>query len=145
MRVMPAISVVVPCYNGGRFLDQLTASLAGQTFRDFEIVIVDDGSTDPATQAKLASLDSAIRVIHQDNRRMSAARNTGFSHARTDLVMVLDCDDQLEPTYLEETYAVMQSASPEVGFVFTHVRSVGGALGIDERYFNALDMLFKNV
>jgi len=142
---MPSISVVVPCYNGGKFLDQLTASLARQTFRDFEIVVVNDGSTDPATQGKLAALDPAIRVIHQENRGLSAARNAGFSASRADLVMNLDCDDQLEPTYLEETLKALQAAPPEAGFVFTHVRVVGAGQGIEKRYFNAFDVLFKNV
>lgn len=141
---MPTISVVVPCYNGGRFLDQLTASLAAQTFRDFEIVIVDDGSTDPATQAKLAVLDPGIRVIHQDNRGPSAARNVGFSQARADLVMVLDCDDVLEPSYLVETLSVLQSASPEVGFVFTHESLMGARRGMNTKYFNPFDQLFEN-
>jgi glycosyltransferase involved in cell wall biosynthesis len=139
------ISVVVPCYNGGKFLDQLTACLARQTFRDFEIVLVDDGSTDPATQAKLATLDPAIRVIHQENRGMAGARNTGFAESRADLVMVLDCDDQLEPTYLEECLGALQSAPEEVGFVFTHDRSVGARQGIKKNYFNPFDALFKNV
>lgn len=144
--VMPTISVVVPCYNGGKFIDQLLASLARQTFCDFEIVIVDDGSPDPATQAKLASLDPAIRVIrHPVNRRMSAARNTGFSAARADLIMALDCDDQLEPTYLEECWKALRSAPPEVGFAFTHLRLTGAGHGVETRYCNAFDVLFKNV
>jgi glycosyltransferase involved in cell wall biosynthesis len=141
---MPTISVVVPCYNGGKFLDQLTASLAQQSFRDFEIIIVNDGSTDPATKEKLAALDPAIRVIHQENRGLSAARNAGFAAAHADLVMDLDCDDQLEPTYLAETLAALQLAGPEAGFAFTHVRLVGGALGVQKRYYNEFDILFKN-
>lgn len=142
---MPAISVVAPCYNGGKFLDQLTASLAAQTFRDFETIIVDDGSTDPFTRTKLATLNPAIRVIHQENRRMAAARNTGIDAARADLIMVLDCDDLLEPTFLEETFDVLQSAPAEVGFVFTHERFAGARQGIDKKYFNPFDELFKNV
>jgi glycosyltransferase involved in cell wall biosynthesis len=142
---MPTISVVVPCYNGGKFLDQLTSSLAQQTFRDFETIIVNDGSTDPVTQSKLATLDPPIRVVHQENRGLSAARNVGFSESRADLVMVLDCDDQLEPTYLEESLGVLQSAPPEVGFVFTHERFVGARQGIKKYYFNVFDALSTNV
>ncbi len=145
MTTAPKVSVVVPCYNGGKFLDQLTATLARQTFRDFEIVVVDDGSPDAATQAKLATLDPSIRVIrHPVNRRMSAARNTGFDAARGELVLTLDCDDQLEPTYLEECTAIMLSAPPDVGFAFSHVRLFGAKQGIESRYFNAFDILFKN-
>ncbi|MEI9805486.1 MAG: glycosyltransferase [Pseudolabrys sp.] len=102
VKPVPKISVVVPCYNGGKFLDQLLTSLARQTFRDFDILIVDDGSTELATKAKLATLDPSIRVVHQENRGLSAARNTGFAHARADLVFAIDCDDQIEPTYLDE-------------------------------------------
>jgi glycosyltransferase involved in cell wall biosynthesis len=142
---MAKISVVVPCYNGGKFLDQLIASLAQQTFRDFEVIVVNDGSTDPATKARLAALDPAIRLIHQENRGLSAARNAGFAAAHADLVMDLDCDDQLEPTYLAETLAALQLAGPEVGFAFTHVRLVGGALGVQKRYYNEFDILFKNI
>ena len=145
MTIMPTISVVVPCYNGGKFLDQLTATLARQTLRDFELVIVNDGSTDPATLEKLSMLDPAIRVVHQENRGLSAARNAGVAAARADLVMVLDCDDQLEPSYLADTFAALQAAGPVAGFAFTNVRLTGAGRGVQERYSNAFDILFKNV
>jgi glycosyltransferase involved in cell wall biosynthesis len=141
---MPTISVVTPCYNGGKFLDLPLDSLARQTFRDFEVVIIDDGSTDPATQEKFKTLDPSIRVVHQVNKGLSAARNTGFREAKADLVLALDSDDQLEPTYLEETLRALQSA-PTAGFVVTHVRQVGAAQAIEKRYVNAFDVLFKNV
>src|SRR3974390_2839783 len=73
----PAVSIVVPCFNGGRFIDDLIAALARQTSRVFEIVSGDDGSTDEETPRKLASFRDRARVIHQDNRGPSAARNTG--------------------------------------------------------------------
>ena len=142
---MPTISVVIPCYNGGKFLDLPLGSLAKQTFRDFEIVIIDDGSTDPATKEKFKTLDPSIRVVHQENKGLSAARNTGFREAKADIVFALDSDDQLEPTYLEETLRALQSGPPEVGFAFTHIRQVGAAQAIEKRYINAFDVLFKNV
>jgi glycosyltransferase involved in cell wall biosynthesis len=142
--VMPTISVVIPCYNGGKFLDLPLDSLARQTFRDFEVVIINDGSTDQATKDKLQALDSSVRVVHQENMGLSAARNTGFREAKADLVLALDSDDQLEPTYLEETLKALQAA-PEAGFVVTHIRQVGAAQAIEKRYVNAFDVLFKNV
>src|SRR5690349_20120509 len=90
----PAVSVVVPCYNGGRFIDGLLATLAAQTFRDFEIIIVDDGSNEE-TQRKLESLDPSITVIRQRNQGPGAARNTGLRQARGEFVLPLDCDDAL--------------------------------------------------
>jgi glycosyltransferase involved in cell wall biosynthesis len=140
----PTVSVVVPCYNGGPFIDQLLGSLAAQTFRDFEIIIVDDGSTDPTTIGKLDSLPTAVRVIRQQNLGLPGARNTGFRAARADLVLPLDCDDTIEPTYLAETVRSLGAAPADVAFVVTYVRFVGARSGIGECYFNPFDLLFSN-
>ena len=140
----PAVSVVVPCYSGGRFLDALAASLARQTFRDFETIIVDDGSTDPLTLSKLAVLGASARVIRQDNRGPSAARNAGVRAARADILFMLDCDDTVEPSFLAETVPLLQAAPREVGMVFTDLRLVGAETGIVPRYFNRFDLLFTN-
>jgi glycosyltransferase involved in cell wall biosynthesis len=140
----PAVSVVVPCYNGGRFVDQLLATLTRQTFQDFETIIVDDGSTDEATRAKLDSLDPSIRVIHQDNRGMSGARNSGIAAARSDLVLVVDCDDEIDPNYLAEAVPLLKDAPPDVAFVFTHTRLAGAASGIVRCFFNPFALLFAN-
>jgi len=140
---IPAVSVVVPCYNGARFIDQLMATLAGQTFRDFEIIIVDDGSGEE-TRSRLDGLGSAVRVIHQANQGPGAARNTGIAAARAEIVLALDCDDQLEPSYLAETVSVLQSAPADVGFLMTHERMSGLRQGIEEHYFKFFDQLFVN-
>jgi glycosyltransferase involved in cell wall biosynthesis len=141
---VPAISIIVPCYNGGQYLDALLASIAAQTFRDFEVVIVDDGSTDRQTCDKLASLDPGIRVVRHENRGLAAARNTGFREARADLVLPLDCDDQLDPSFLAETHAVLPSAPDDVAFAFTHMRLVGARSGVRPCHFDRFDQLFLN-
>jgi glycosyltransferase involved in cell wall biosynthesis len=141
---VPAVSVVVPCYNGGRFLDDLMASLAHQTFRNFEIVIVDDGSTDELTLRKLAALEGQARVIHQKNRGLPAARNIGIREARADIVFPLDCDDTIEPTFLAETIPALAGASPDVAMIVTHIRYVGAETRVIPRYFNRFDLLFTN-
>lgn len=140
----PAVSVIVPCYNGGRFLDSLMASLARQTFRDFEIVIVDDGSDDEQTPRKLAALAGRARVLHQANRGPAAARNAGIRAARADILFMLDCDDTIEPSLLADTVPLLRAAPPEIGMVVTHMRLVGAAAGIARRYFNRFDLLFTN-
>ena len=139
-----SVSVIVPCYNGGRFFDQLLSSLRVQTFRNFEIIIVDDGSTEPETIAKLAKLPSEIRVVRQANAGLPAARNAGFRSARADLVLPLDCDDVLEPTYLAETVSALYSAPEDVGFVFTHMRLSGALEGVFKTKFDRFDQLFIN-
>ena len=140
----PAVSIVVPCYNGGRFLDGLMASLARQTFRDFEVIIVDDGSRDAETLRKLAALESRARVIRQPNGGPSAARNTGVRAARADMLFMLDCDDTLEPEFLAETVALLQASPPDVGMVCTDIRLTGAESGVSTRYFNRFDLLFTN-
>lgn len=141
---MPTASIVVPCYNGGKFLDALVASIRAQTFRDFETIIVDDGSTDAATREKLAALPADIQIIRQDNAGLSAARNAGFRAARAEIVLPLDCDDTLEPTHLTETVPLLLKAADDIGFVFTYERLVGARSGIAEFYFNPFDQLFVN-
>ena len=140
----PAVSIVVPCYNGGPFLDGLMASLARQTFRDFEIIIVDDGSDEETTLRKLALLKEHARVIHQANQGLSAARNAGIGAARAELVLPLDCDDMIEPPFLAEAVTLMRAAPSDVAVVFSHMRLTGAANGLLERHFNKFDLLFTN-
>jgi glycosyltransferase involved in cell wall biosynthesis len=140
----PAVSIVVPCYNSGQFLDGLMDSLAAQTFRNFEIVIVNDGSTEQVTLDKLNSLRATVRVIDQENRFLPGARNTGFREARAPLVLPLDCDDRIDPTYLAETVAAMGRAAPNVGFAYTYMRLTGAVEGIFKTRFDCFDQLFIN-
>jgi glycosyltransferase involved in cell wall biosynthesis len=140
----PAVSVLVPCFNGGPFLDHLMASLDRQTFRDFEIIIIDDGSNDDETLRKLAALEGRVRVIRQENRGPSAARNTGIRAARGEFVAMLDCDDTYDPTYLAETVPLLRAAPRKVGMVFSHARVLGGQAIDSPRYFNRFDLLFTN-
>lgn len=140
----PRVSVIVPCHNGGRFLDGLLASLDAQTFRDFETVIIDDGSTELATKEKLKQLAPTICVVHQENRYLPGARNRGFLEARARLVLPLDCDDRLEPSFLAETVSKLELAPADVGFTFTHMRVAGAVAGVVPRHLNQFDQLFLN-
>jgi glycosyltransferase involved in cell wall biosynthesis len=140
----PAVSVIVPCYNGGPFLDGLMACLAAQTLQDFEIIIVDDGSTEAATLHKLEALESRVRVVHQVNSGPAAARNTGIRCSRGTFVLPLDCDDTIEPTFISETLDGLKRTAPDTGFVFTHMRLTGRMEGVLPRHFNRFDQLFLN-
>jgi hypothetical protein len=140
----PRVSIIVPCHNGGRFLDGLLASLGDQTFRDFETIIVDNGSTEVATREKLEHLGAEVRVVHQENRYLPGARNRGFLEARAELVLPLDCDDLLEPSFLAETVPLLENAPPDAAFVFTHARLAGTLAGVLPRHLNRFDQLFLN-
>ena len=140
----PEVSVVIPCYNGGRFLPAALASLAAQTFRNFEIIVVDDGSTDPETRAVIAGLGPEIRVIRQENRGMAGARNTACSAARAAIVLPLDCDDVLEPSFLEETIPALRAAPADVAFVTVYQRLAGERSGVVAFEFDPFSQLFHN-
>lgn len=124
----PRVSVVIPCYNHARFLPEAVASVVAQTFTDWEIIIVDDGSPDDtATVAQrliAAHPDRRIRLIRQENRGQAEARNAGIRAARAPYILPLDADDLIEPEMLAQTVAVLD-AHPGVGFVYTDVRRFG--------------------
>lgn len=101
------VSVITPFYNAGKYFEQTFNSVMNQTFPWFEWIIVNDGSTseeDVALLHKFAAMDGRITVITQKNGRQSRARNTGIAHTHTDLVVPLDADDVVAPTYLECLY-----------------------------------------
>ena len=95
------ISVVIPLYNKEQQVAHTLHSVLQQTFQDFEIVIVDDGSTDNSVTEVEKVQDARIRLIHQANAGVSAARNRGIREAKYDLIAFLDADDEWKPKYLE--------------------------------------------
>lgn len=115
---MPKVSVVIPCYNHGEFLKETLDSLTAQTYSDFEVIIVNDGSTDTATIAVLNNVDVPwVRVIHTVNKGVSAARNRGISEAVGDYILPLDADDKVGTTYLELAVNLLDN-NPEVAAVY---------------------------
>jgi len=140
---MPLVSIIIPCWNAGSFLEGLFKSLADQTFTDFEVIVVDDGSDDAATRTALSRLPPHICVHRQENRGLSGARNSGFSLAKGKFVLPLDCDDRLEPEFLSKAIQKLET-DQSVDFVFSHMRLTGGREGILERAFNPFDQLFLN-
>lgn len=98
------ISVVMPLYNKAGQVARTLRSVLGQTFDRFEVVIVDDGSTDGSADEVRSVHDERIRIVSQRNAGVSAARNRGIAEARYDLIAFLDADDEWKPTYLETQY-----------------------------------------
>ena len=98
---MPEVSVVVPLYNKGPYILRALNSIANQRYRDFEVIIVNDGSTDNSPEIAESFPDSRFRVLHQKNAGPGAARNRGIAEVRGRLIAFLDADDQWFPEYLE--------------------------------------------
>jgi hypothetical protein len=121
----PRISVLLPCFNDGQWIDEALESVRQQTFQDFEVVIVDDGSTDAATVRKLESIsDSNIRVFRTENRGLPAARNHAAAQARGELFCALDADDRLAATWFEKGQTLLTSR-PEITFVSHWLETFG--------------------
>jgi glycosyltransferase involved in cell wall biosynthesis len=110
----PLVTVVVAVYNGERFLHAALESLYAQDYKPFEVVFVDDGSTDGS--AAIARAFRGIRYVHQENQGLAAARNTGLSHARGEFLAYLD-DDDLIPSHKLRRQAEYLVANPDVGCV----------------------------
>ena len=112
----PAISIIVPVYKAERFLNECIDSILAQTFTDFELILVDDGSPDscPALCDAAAAKDKRIRVIHKKNGGQSTARNAGLDAARGEWIAFVDSDDTITPDYCAKLYAAVQQTGAQI-------------------------------
>ncbi len=143
---VPIVSVVIPCYNHGAYLPETLASVAEQTFDDYEVIIVNDGSTDSETLNFLSHLDnSKTRVITTSNRGVSAARNRAIGEALGDYILPLDADDKIAPDYLEKASAILDE-QPDVAIVYCDQMMFGereGLLSLPD--YNRQRLLVENL
>ena len=114
MPVTPRVSVIVPLFNKEPFVRRALDSIARQTFRDFEAIVVDDGSTDRGAELVRTFADERVRLISQANLGPGAARNRALLEAQGDLVAFLDADDEWLPGYLAEVVRLLDDAGAEV-------------------------------
>lgn len=119
------VSVVVPCFNHGEFLDETVNSALAQTHQDLEVIVVDDGSTDEKTRRLVETYQKPrTQVICADHQGPSGARNIGIEKAKGDFILPLDADDKIDKTYVEKALKVLQER-PEVGIVYCKMRFFG--------------------
>lgn len=135
------VSVILPCYNAHRDLGRALDSVRAQTVAADEIIVVDDGSTDPACVAYLDALPGDERVVRQANKGLPGARNAGFREATGDCVVPLDCDDVLDPRFVEKLLAAL-TASEDAGYAFCHMTLRGEKSGTLCSNFNLFEQLF---
>lgn len=121
----PRVSVIVSCYNLGQFLDEAVESVLAQTYTDFDILIVDDGSSDEQTRELLSTYQRPrTRVIRSENRGLPAAKNLGLANTAGPYVCMFDADDRLDPSFLQKSVAALDD-NPGVAFVSHWVRTFG--------------------
>jgi glycosyltransferase involved in cell wall biosynthesis len=131
----PAVSVVIPCYQQAEYLAEAVESVIGQTYADWEIVIVDDGSPDDTARVAKELIaqnpDRRIRLVRQPNAGLAAARNAGIGASAGRYLLPLDADDVLMPAMLARTVALLD-AEPRVAIAYT-----------DQRQFGAVDRVVR--
>ncbi len=148
--VTPAVSVVIPLYNSERTVAATLHSVLAQTFVDFEVLVVNDGSTDRGVDVVRGIADARVRVIHQENRGLAGARNTGIRHARACTIALIDADDLWHRQKLEHHVRHLD-AEPQIGVSLSHARLIdetGQPLGLVQSpqtaTFTAADIFCRN-
>jgi glycosyltransferase involved in cell wall biosynthesis len=129
--MIPTVSIVIPCYNTGRYVEEAVASARAQTCRDREIIVVDDGSENASTRdvlSRIASTSTDVTMLRIPHGGVSGARNAGIRAARGRYILPLDADDWIDPAYIEKTVPAAE-ANPDVGIVYTDVMLFGTVSG----------------
>jgi glycosyltransferase involved in cell wall biosynthesis len=146
----PHVTVIIPCYNTGEHLTEAVDSVLENTWKDTEIIVVDDGSTEKTTLDAIRSLErqSKVRIIRRPHKGVAAARNAAAKAATTPYIAFLDGDDLYSKDYLESCLATLQRAQKEnqkIGFAYTDVILFGATAGawvLPE--FNLYELLHYN-
>lgn len=147
MNTNPMVSVVMPCYNDGRYIQESVASVKAQTYPDVELIIIDDGSDDSDTLAALDALakEANVQVLHAAHVGPSAARNTAIREARGKYILPLDADDTIDPTYIEKAVKRLESHK-DTGVVYCEADLFGAQSGKwDLPAYSFESMLFDNI
>ncbi len=119
------VSVIIPCYNQGNYVGEAVDSVLAQTYRNLEIIIVNDGSTDEQTGTILESFQGGkTSVITTGNQGLAAARNTGIAAAAGEYILPLDADDRIAPSYIEQGVSLLDRESA-VGIVYSRAMLFG--------------------
>jgi glycosyltransferase involved in cell wall biosynthesis len=131
------VTVVTPAYNVAKYVGETVDSILGQTFRDFEYLVIDDGSQDSSIEVATAHSadDPRVRIIAENHKGLSAVRNTGIREARGKYIAYLDGDDRWHPRFLERQVGLIESLPPDVGVVFCRSRMIleNGTLAFFQR------------
>ncbi len=142
------VSIVIPCFNGAAFLREAINSALEQTYGEKEVIVVNDGSTDESPRI-LKTYGDRIRVVHQANAGLPAARNAGIGASLGSLVAFLDADDYWDASFLQEMVAVLNKSGADIAYCGWQNVGLSGGRGkpfVPEDYSNAdkVELLLKN-
>lgn len=133
---MELISVIIPAYNAEKFIEKTIKSVIAQTYSNFEVIIVDDGSTDNTKQIckKLSEQDERIKLFEKKNGGVSKARNYGIEKANGEYIMFLDADDTYESTMLEKMYTKMTEENVDIVRANYYIKTVDKNISNKDRF-----------
>lgn len=141
------VSVIIPCYNQGKYIKEAIDSVLNQTYKNIEIVIINDGSTDNSSQiiSNLISDKSNIKFIdNKENNGIIYARNFAIDEASGEYILPLDADDIIKPSYIEKAVKILEERS-DIGIVYGKVKFFGAKNSIwDLQKFDKEKMIFVN-
>lgn len=116
---IPQISIIIPCFNHGQYIEEAISSIEEYKGHDYEIIIVNDGSTDSFTNTKLQELkDKGYNVIFQKNQGLGKTRNNGIKIAKGKYILPLDADNKIKPEFIYRSIEVLEN-NPEISIVYT--------------------------
>lgn len=126
---MEKVSIIMPCYNDGLFIEEAIDSVLRQTYKNIEIIVIDDGSDDDYTKKVLSRLSNEkMKICHTKHLRPAGARNYGISLAAGKYILPVDSDDRIEPTYIERAVSLLENNS-HVGVVYCEADLFGERSG----------------
>lgn len=136
---MPVFSVVIPLYRKEKYIAKALESVFAQTFGDFEVIVVDDGSKGEGLKIVKSFTDSRLRIIEQENTGVSQARNNGVSHAQADLIAFLDADDWWDPRFLEKMLELSGDFPDAAVYSSSYYKvkyrqNIPASIGVDESF-----------
>lgn len=140
------ISIIVPVYNVDKYLETCVASLIAQTYEDFEIILINDGSTDGSAAIcdKWAEKDRRVRVLHQENKGLAEVRNKGLELARGEYIAWVDSDDYVDKHYLEYLMSTMETTGADMVMCSFYTDTDGDVEATGRKVFRAEEMNRQN-
>ncbi|NEN84312.1 glycosyltransferase family 2 protein [Paenibacillus elgii] len=143
----PLVGIVIPCYNYGLYIEEAVDSVLKSTYKNIEIIIVDDGSTDSYTIDILSKMEAKplTKIVRRVNGGLSAARNTGIHFTQAKYILTLDADDKIENTFIEKAVWILEQNS-DVAYVYSLVQLFGEENKVWRTFKAPLSYLkFRNV
>lgn len=148
MNVQPKVSIIIPCYNQGEYLPEAINSILNQNWKNFEVIIVNDGSNDRDTLRvirRYEGMDNKIKVIHTCNQGLPSARNNGIKKACGKYIFPLDADDKVHPLIFEKLIPKLENDN-KIGIVYSDVMLFGALNHVWERPdFDIKKLLSRNL